>query len=160
MSKDVFSSNPIRLHLVAPDGRLARSIRVLDSKNRFATTRFATIDAALHKSRNDLGVVLLVQCSYDDLSRGIEALTRFGIRFFSSRLFVYVPDLPERTTVENEDLRLALLEIGVTAVFAQRRELASLLSVFERYAARFPAPSKEYRSVREFLPWNAAAKID
>lgn len=134
----------IRLFLAAPDSRLIRMIRILDERNRFETIRFPTLEAALEKGKNDPGVVLILQSSYDDLARRIETLARFGTRFFAARLFACVPDLAVRTPAEDTEIRLVLSEIGVTAVFSQRRELATLLSTFERHAARHPNPTDSW----------------
>lgn len=154
MPKDAFSPKTIRLFLAAPDGRLTKMVHILDSRNRFEMTRFPTLDAAMEKGKNDPGVVLILQSFYDDLAPRIESLTRFGTHFFSSRLFVYVPDLSVRTVAEDDLARSALLEIGVTAVFSQRRELAALLSTFERYAPRYPDPTvSQTQTVWDTLPW-------
>lgn len=133
--------SPIPLFLVARDARLIRALRALDEERMFDPTRFSSLTGALRKAKDDPSVVLIVQRNAEEISEQIDSISRLEIRDVESRIFFYVPDLPTKSRREEEEIRLALLQIGATAVFSQLRELPALFSAFRRASTSRPVPA-------------------
>lgn len=115
----------IRIPLLAPDARLARQIVLYDERQQFETVRFLTLQNALVKTRPD--EILLIQWTVEEI---LETLRRGDN--IERPFIVYCPELNERTAKEYEELYLALLQFGATAVFSQARQLPKILAIIER----------------------------
>ncbi|MDR1963474.1 MAG: hypothetical protein LBQ50_06820 [Planctomycetaceae bacterium] len=142
----------IPLFLVVPDRRLSWAIRVVDEQNRFETVRFRSLQHALEK-RNP-AELLLVQWTTEEIIAELSRQNPFEPLHRLSPLIVYCPELPQKTVAEGEAIRFALLQLGVTAVFSQLRELPSILSMIQRHFNRVPPPKKEWtQTIFDSLPW-------
>lgn len=153
---------PIPLLLVAPDGRLARAIRVVDRFRRFESVRFRSLEKALEKGKNNPESVLLLECPFETLKQGTFPLSAGVPRSFASRFFVSVPDLPTRTVAEAELFRFALLQLGVTAVVSCSRELPALFRACLRRAPGIGATSSAnlFQACWNTLPWKAVGTTE
>ena len=144
---------PVRLLLVAPDNRLTRLIRADDRENRFEIVRFRDFEKARQRARTPPGCALIVQWTVEEI---LDRLSQ-GVPPRVAPLFVYCPELPQKTVTEGEEIRFALLQYGATAVFSQRRKLPGFLDMIGCYARRFPPPEKHWtQAVEESLPWKTA----
>jgi hypothetical protein len=146
----------IPLYLIVSDRRLVRAIHVADEHHRFETIRFHSLQHALEKG-NSVGnpsKLLIVQWTAEEIPAKFAQNKPFNPSYYSSRLIVYCPELSQKTVAEGEEIRFALLQLGVIAVFSQFRELPPILSMVQRYANRFPPPQKQWsETIYDSLPW-------
>ncbi|MDR0338327.1 MAG: hypothetical protein LBI18_14720 [Planctomycetaceae bacterium] len=146
----------IPLFLVGSDRRLGLAIRVVDERQQFEVVRFRSLQHALEKgiSEENSFKILIVQWTTEEILiklAGNSLFNRFG---YSLHVIVYCPELSQKTIEEGEEIRFALLQFGVVAVFSQFRELPAILSMVQRYATRFPLPAKQWsQAVYDSLPW-------
>jgi hypothetical protein len=146
----------IPLFLVVPDRRLSWAIHVADEQHRFETVRFRSLQHAIEKgdSEKNSSGFLLVQWTTEEILAELTRNKPFNQFHHSLRLLVYCPELSQKTVAEGEEIRFALLQLGVIAVFSQFRELPAILSMVQRYANRFPPPQKQWsQMIYDSLPW-------
>ncbi|MDR2439693.1 MAG: hypothetical protein LBE12_10050 [Planctomycetaceae bacterium] len=146
----------IPLFLVVPDRRLIQAVHVVDDQHRFETIRFRSLQNALEKENSERNVsrLLIVQWTVEEVLVELSQNKRFNLCHYSSRLIVYCPELLQKTVAEGEEIRFALLQLGVIAVFSQFRELPTVLSILLRCANRFPPPQKQWSQlIYDSLPW-------
>ncbi|MDR0704842.1 MAG: hypothetical protein LBF88_07630 [Planctomycetaceae bacterium] len=146
----------ISLYLVVPNRRLSWAVRVADEQRRFEVVRFRLLQHVIEKGNTEENPckILIVQWTTEEILRELARNEPFN-RFRSSpRLIVYCPELAQKTVEEGEEIRFALLQLGVIAVFSQFRELPTILSMVQRYANRFPLPQQQWSQViYDSLPW-------
>lgn len=154
----------VRLFIVATDKHLVRAMRVLDRRKQFELTRFHSLKNAVEKSKFDRHIILLVQYFSEEITELFPVFQTLTSSFFSSRLFVYVPDLPKQNRTVSEAIRFAFLQLGTTAVIASQQELKSLLPAFVEASKKTPSESLTkcdlfrnedlIRSLHHRLPWS------
>jgi hypothetical protein len=146
----------IPLFLVVPDRRLSRAIRVTDEQHRFEVVRFRSLQHAIEKGNPEENPsrIFIVQWTTEEISVELARNEPFNRCRYFPRLIVYCPELSQKTVAEGEEIRFALLQLGVIAVFSQFRELPAILAMVQRYANRFPPPQKQWSQViYDSLPW-------
>lgn len=126
----------IRLFIVAPDGELARKVRVADRQGEFETVRFRSFAQAAEKALREPGVSLLAQWSVTDLREDFPAPEIGSLRWLPFPVAAFCPDLPRLSPVLGAEVRFTLLELGAVAVCSKSRRLPGILSIFRRYAAK------------------------
>jgi hypothetical protein len=146
----------IPLFLVVPDSRLVRAIHVADGQHRFETIRFRSLQHALEKRNSEENPrgLLIVQWTIKEISAELMRNKPFYSFHYYSRLIIYCPELSKKTVAEGEEIRFALFQLGVIAVFSQFRELPPILSILQQQANRFPTPQKQWaQTIYDSLPW-------
>jgi hypothetical protein len=146
----------IPLFLVVPDRRLSWAIHVADEQRRFETVRFRSLQHAIEKgnSEKNSSEIIIVQWTTEEILVELTQNELFNRFRHSPRFIVYCPELSQKTVDEGEEIRFALLQLGVIAVFSQFRELPVILSMVQRYTNRFPPPQKQWSQViYDSLPW-------
>jgi hypothetical protein len=141
----------LRLFLVAPDGWLGRAICAADEQKCFEIIRFRSFQ---HFREKKLQGILIVQWTTKEI---VTEINRYERQPQGLSFIVYCPELVRRTVAENEAIRFALLQFGTVAVFSQRRELPTILSVLCRCRNQFHPLSPPQRDwtqiIYDSLPW-------
>ena len=130
------------LIVVSSDARLGREIAT-----KFPTptqpVQLRSLDGVRKKLvRHPAALLLLIlKWNSTDGEAALRTLSDLRRNFPAFRFVVFCPDLPEQTVADAETLRFLYLEYGATAVFANRRELASFSSLLEKHFDAHPALS-------------------
>ncbi|GHT27633.1 hypothetical protein FACS18942_07220 [Planctomycetales bacterium] len=115
------------LYLITPDNKLLHYFRraaqdnVQDNNSEII--QFRNEDNVFRKAKQNLSAVLFAQWTVSEIPAVIERITHRNTHLFEGRLFVYVPDLPKKTVNSGIEIRFALLQAGITAVFGSMREI-------------------------------------
>ncbi|MDR1052841.1 MAG: hypothetical protein LBL39_01590, partial [Planctomycetaceae bacterium] len=117
----------MNIYVVAKDSRLLRLVRVVDVLGEFEVIRFGQLRAACERLRRDVGSVIIFDLEVSKVSGGIVELGSDGFRDVRSRIFVCVNNMMLLSQPETEQIRFALLQLGVGGVFSQLNELTALL---------------------------------
>jgi DNA-binding response OmpR family regulator len=146
------------IYVVAKDSRLLRFVRVVDISGKFEVIRFGQLRAACERLRRESGAVVLVDWEFSKVSAGIVELGSDGFRDVRSRIFVCVNNIMLLSPVETEQIRFALLQIGVGGVFSQLNELTALLPIFQHhYEKSTPKKQDPFKLTWNSLPWKKHA---
>jgi hypothetical protein len=112
--------------------------------------------------RRDVGSVIIFDLEVSKVSGGIVELGFDGFRDVRSRIFVCVNNMMLLSQPETEQIRFALLQVGVGGVFSQLGELLTLLPIFQRHHQKFtPKKQDPFKLTWNSLPWKKhATKLD
>ncbi len=140
-------SDSVALIIISPTARLGREI----SSERFPEPiRLRSLDGLRRKLEKHPAAFLLFEWNLIDGESTLRILNSLRRDFSSFRFAVFCPNLSEQPLTEAEAARFLLLENGATAVFANRRELASLSEIVRKHFDEHPQPAKDrIRAIRE-----------
>jgi len=113
----------MQFYLIASDNKLLHCFRSADKEKKMDIIQFRSEDNAFKKAMLNSSALLLVQKTVDEIPAFIEKMPSLNLYFFEGRLFIYVPDLPKVSANLGTEIRFALLQSGITAVFGSIREI-------------------------------------